>query len=454
MDDCQCDIQLIQTIQREFHTLFERDPKLDAILQQIQHVIQAGHKVLCISQYADTAYAVYQHILTQHYLIHKGIGFVVGSAKDGSNPVEINGRVATREDVLSRFAPHSWANTKKQKHKKQGVDNQKPDYIDILIGSDTLSVGQNLQDARVLLNLDLCWNPMQHEQRIGRIDRPRHREDSATLDIYYFLNFDLIESELQLRETLARRLTATYQDTAFDDEILPGYFDMIEQFSKLRQERDVNNTYIAEANTILEEIAERSARPLETAALDSELERKAILRLQEVARHQVNISEELVSDHQLVSIGRIPYDDLNGSPHSTLPAAALVAEVQFQAVDQQQHPIGKAQYQHFYVSLNEEQAAQAITSNITVESGSLIPIVEGLLADRSSVPLKHKHIVHLHAILLKLEAAVQQEVKNQLAILKRISRCHSLKDTIRQKDDEYRSIYTIEAYLVNVRFLI
>jgi len=457
VDDCQYDIQLIQTIQQEFRTLFERDPKLDAILQQIQHAIRAGHKVLCISQYADTAHAVYRHIQTQPHLAYKGVGFVVGSAKDGRDPAQINGQATTREDVLSRFAPHSWANGDKQRYKKKGVNNQQPDCIDILIGSDTLSVGQNLQDARVLLNLDLCWNPMQHEQRIGRIDRPRHRDDSAPLDIYYFLNFDLIESELQLRQTLEKRLTATYQDTAFDDDILPGYFDMIEQFNKLRKEQDANNTYVTEANAILEEIAERSARPPETTALDSELERKAILRLQEVAQNQVNISGGQLSDRQLVSIGRIPYDDLNGSPHFTLPIAALIAEVQFRAIDRLQHIVGKAQYQHFYVSLNEEQATHATTSNIAVESESLIPIVEGLLAEPSLIPLKHKHIVHLQAMLLKLEIVVQQELNNRLAILKRNKRYYGLKDTIGEKKEEdewHTNTHTIEVCLVNARFLI
>jgi hypothetical protein len=450
MDDCQHEIQLIQTIQQEFHTLFERDPKLDVILQQIQHAIRAGHKVLCISQYADTARAVYRHALAQPYLAERGVGLVVGSGSDtSSNPVQINGQFATREDVLSSFAPHSWTHGDEQRRKKKDVSNQQPDQIDILIGSDTLSVGENLQDARVLLNLDLCWNPMQHEQRIGRIDRPRHRDDSAPLDIYYFLNFDLIESELQLCATLDKRLTAAYQDTAFDDEILPGYFDMIEQFSKLRKEQDTNNTYVTEANAILEEIAERGVHPPEAATLHDEMERKALFRLQEVAHNQVQVGEGEKTDRQLVSIGRIPYDDLNSSPHSTCPIAALVAEVRFQGGDRQQ-----AQYQHFYVSLNDELAVQDTSPNITIESESLIPIVEGFLADPSLTSLKHKHIVHLQTLLLKLETVIQQELGDRLAMQKRNRRYYGLQSPMGEQDERYRLLYTVEAHLVNVRFLI
>lgn len=451
MHDCQHDIQLIQTIQQEFRTLFERDPKVDAVIQQIYHATHAGNKIICISQYADTARAIYRYVLTQPDLARKGVGLVVSSVADSSDkPVQINRRSATREEVLSCFAPNSWMHGDERWRKKKGVSSSEPDQIDILIGSDTLSVGENLQDARVLLNLDLCWNPMQHEQRIGRIDRPRHSDDSAPLDIYYFLNVDLIESELRLRATIEKRLTATYQDTAFDDEILPGYFDMIEQFSKLRkEEQGVSNTYVAEANAILEEIAERGVHPPEVATLGNELERKALFRLQEVASSQVRVSEREGVDRQLVSIGRIPYEDLNGSPHVTCPIAALVAEVRFEGGDRQQ-----AQYQHFYVSLNEELAIQDTASKITAESGSIIPVIEGFLAETSHTRLTYKHIIHLQALLLKLEAVIQQELENRLALLKRNRRYYSLPSSNGEQDERYQRLYLIKVHLENLRFLI
>ncbi len=450
IDDCQREIQLIQQIQQEFHTLFERDPKLDAILQQIQHAIHTGNKIVCISQYADTARAVYQYVLTQPDLTQRGVGLVVGSAKDGSDPVQINGQAATREEVLSSFAPLSWTSGDEQKHKKRDVSHQPPsDQIDILIGSDTLSVGENLQDARVLLNLDLCWNPMQHEQRIGRIDRPRHKDDSAPLDIYYFLHFDLIESELQLRKTLEKRLTAAYQDTAFDNEILPGYFDMIEQFSKLRREHDTTSTYVTEANAILEEIAERAVQPSEITTLQEELERKALFRLQEVARSQVPLQVGESTDRPLVSIGCLPDEDLNNSPYAPWPVAALVAEVQFHGGKQRQ-----AQYQHFYLRLNKALAAQDTPSAITVETRSLLPVVEGFLSDPSCHPLKYTHIAHLQTLLCTLEAAIQKELENRLAMLKRNRRYPSLRSRIGEDSNGYGVIDPIEAKLVNVRFLV
>ena len=140
-----------------------------------------GQKVLCISQFADTPYAVYQAVMSDPLLVQRGVGFLTSSEKEAYAAAQINGQAATRDDILGRFAPHSWSPGTKRK--TASSEQRYPSSIDILIGSDTLSVGQNLQDARILLNLDLCWNPMQHEQRIGRIDRPRHKDDSEPLDI-------------------------------------------------------------------------------------------------------------------------------------------------------------------------------------------------------------------------------------------------------------------------------
>jgi hypothetical protein len=325
-------------------------------------------------------------------------------------------------------------------------------------------VGQNLQDARVLLNLDLCWNPMVHEQRIGRIDRPRHSDDSAPLDIFYFLNLDLIESELRLQETLEKRLAATYRDTAFDDEILPGYFEMIEQFSKLRKERAVDQTYIAEADALLEEIAERSAKPPEISALDSELEREALFRLQEAAKNLAGDAKEPLTSRQLVSIARVPYYDWHGSPRSNVPDAALVAEVAFRAMDRRYHAIGQTIYRYLYVTLREQEGDNTDTFKITVESESLVPLVDALLAEASFVPLKRRHLVYLQKMLLSLEESVQQERDNQMAVLKRARRYRN--DRSNEQGSEargerngdtiegYELASTIEARLINIRLLV
>lgn len=451
LEDCQRDIQLIQAIQRDFALLFARDPKLETIVQKIQESVAKGQKVLCISQAADTAYAVYRAAMADPLLVHKGIGFLTSSEKEEYAPAQISGLVAVRDDILSRFAPRSWSSPG-TRGKADRAGQRYPESIDILIGSDTLSVGQNLQDARVLLNLDLCWNPMQHEQRIGRIDRPRHKEDSDPLDIYYFLNLDLIEAELALRQTLEERLASTYQDTAFDDEIFPGYFDMIEQFSRLRKEKKNDLAYIAEADALLEEIAERSARPSADVAAENERESAALHRLQELARSFAP-AEESMLNQQLVNIGRVPYYDWHDSPSVTRPDAALVAEVRFQTLDLQKRVVGKAIYQHVYVSVHEEEGPQRAGSKITLDDASLFPVIEGFLAETSHIPLRREHISHLQAMLVKLEEYVRQTLENQQALLKRQLRYQRDKDVLEDESTHTR-IQQVEATLVNVRLLV
>lgn len=446
LEFCQQDIQLIQDIQQDFADLFERDPKLESIVQTIHKHIIRGQKILCISQAADTAYAVYSAIMADPLLVQKGVGFLTSSKKETYAPTQINGQAASRGEILSRFAPHSWS-VPERKDKLVQAGRHYPTHIDILVGSDTLSVGQNLQDARVLLNLDLCWNPMQHEQRIGRIDRPRHAEDLEPLDIYYFLNLDLIEAELALRKTLEERLAATYQDTAFDDEIFPGYFEMIEQFSRLRKEKEDGPGYVAEADALLEEIAERSARPSADVAGESEQESAALHRLQGVARSYAPV-EISVLDQQLVNIGRVPYYDWQNAPSLTRPDAALVAEIRFQMFDKQQQSIGKALYQHVYVSIQEENLPLA-EPKISLNDVSLLPVVEGFLAETARIPLRQRHIHYLHIMFVKLEEYVKQALENQQTLLKRQRRYQDQHGNIGNGN-----IQSIKASLVNVRLLV
>ncbi|GHO61270.1 hypothetical protein KSC_001620 [Ktedonobacter sp. SOSP1-52] len=448
LDDCRQDIQLIQTIQHDFAPLFARDPKVEIILQKIQQNVAKGQKVLCISADADTAYTVYRAAMGDPLLKQKGIGFLTSSEKEEYAASQINGLKASREAIFSRFAPRSWSSAETKG--KTNKDKQPyPKTLDLLIGSDTLSVGQNLQDARVLLNLDLCWNPMQHEQRIGRIDRPRHKEDSEPLDIYYFLNLDLIEAELALRKRLEERLTSTYQDTAFDDVIFPGYFDMIEQFRRLRKEKENDHAYIADADALLEEIAERSARPSADAAAENERERAALHRLLELA-HDLAPAEETALKQQLVNIGRIPYDNWQSLSFATRPDAALVAEVRFQPLDQRKHAVGKATYQHIYMNIYEEEKANP---KINLDDASLVPVIEGFLAETSRIPLRKSHISHLQAMLVKLEEYVQQTLENHQTLLKRQARYQQEQNDLKNESTPLRAQY-IEANLINIRFLI
>jgi hypothetical protein len=433
LDECQHDLEVLAGLQREVQAVFATDPKLDTVLAQIEQALAAGQKVLCISQFADTALAVYRRLLSNALVAQQGVGLVVSSTDDPAGPTQINGQPAAREEVLSRFAPRSWAGgpaagrhtSGKQQSRRQLPAGQSE--LALLVGSDTLSVGQNLQDARVLLNLDLCWNPMQHEQRIGRIDRPRHSDDSAPLDIYYFLNLDMIEAELRLRATLEKRLAATYQDTAFDDEILPGYFEMIEQFRKWRSEQTPHARYVDEANALLEELAERSARPPEVPLPSAEAEQAALLHLQEAARLHDHAGPPAISPELLVTLGRVPLYDNQGLLRHNSPHLTLLAEVAFQAVDHTGHAIDRATFRPYVLMLHTAALAASEQPTLLLESGALLPFVDGLLAEQAgaNVTLHAGQLAHLETMLCQLEEQAQHEQALQQTALLRARRYRS-----------------------------
>jgi superfamily II DNA or RNA helicase len=125
-----------------------------------------------------------------------------------------------RKAILERFAPHSNINHVEQPIKQAESKEIRPSSaeIDILISTDVLSEGQNLQDAGVLLNYDLHWNPVRMIQRAGRIDRIG--SPHATLLIYNCFPEAELERLLGLVGRLQSRIAAIGRNLGNDASIL------------------------------------------------------------------------------------------------------------------------------------------------------------------------------------------------------------------------------------------
>jgi len=146
----------------EFNKNFvvEQDGKLQALLK----IINNEPKVLIFTAYKDTAKYLYEHVSKEI----DGVDLVYGGTKD--NKII---------DILHRFAPLA-----KFKESEQTADDmaryeqKKNEQIKILITTDILSEGQNLQDCGFVINYDIHWNPVRAIQRMGRIDRlgSEHKE--------------------------------------------------------------------------------------------------------------------------------------------------------------------------------------------------------------------------------------------------------------------------------------
>jgi superfamily II DNA or RNA helicase len=191
----EADVRRLEKLLRDLDGLTERhDDKLQALLAWLQGE-GAGKKVLLFSYYKDTARYVYEYLRQQ--LPQREIALITGGM-----PAE------QRRDAVRRFAPRANRYTL-QPHERE---------IEILVATDALSEGQNLQDASVIVNYDLHWNPVRMVQRIGRIDRIGSEHN--TIEVYNFIPEDALEELLGLMERLHEKLQAINRTVGLDASVL------------------------------------------------------------------------------------------------------------------------------------------------------------------------------------------------------------------------------------------
>ncbi|MGC8743089.1 MAG: helicase-related protein [Verrucomicrobiia bacterium] len=169
----------------------EWDPEKDNKLNELYNLITNNHpndKILVFTQFADTADYLF------NYLKRRGVdrlGVVFGDIDD---PVEI----------ACQFSPES-----------NGYKINKKDELRVLITTDVLSEGQNLQDCHIVVNYDLPWAIIRLIQRAGRVDRIGQKHD--TILVYSFLPADGVEDIINLRSRLIDRLKKNQEVIGTDE---------------------------------------------------------------------------------------------------------------------------------------------------------------------------------------------------------------------------------------------
>jgi hypothetical protein len=126
------------------------DDKLKKLIRLLKSKELEGQKVLIFTEFADTARYLFQQLSEAGI---KGVAQVDSATK------------TNRADLLQRFSPY-YNGTSSAKLREEGKEE-----IRILISTDVLSEGLNLQDASRMINYDIHWNPVRLMQRIGRVDR-------------------------------------------------------------------------------------------------------------------------------------------------------------------------------------------------------------------------------------------------------------------------------------------
>lgn len=262
-DACDHDLKQLEEIQALLADEFVRDHKREQVTRQVRELVSQGQKVLLISTFSDTVLDYYRYMTQDAEIVDRGIGMAIGSTKRyyiGNQTLQFaphnavrGGKQHTnlkRQALFRLFAPTATC--------RNPIDRPSShEEIRVLIGSETLSVGQNLQDADYLINIDLPWNPMTLEQRIGRIDRPKQHQ-AENIYIYYAnsesqllrqasrlsnLNKKLIGDGVTERDGIVQNVpsieslgASIYGDTLFDDAILPGYVEFIRNLVAARRQ--------------------------------------------------------------------------------------------------------------------------------------------------------------------------------------------------------------------------
>ncbi|GLX87003.1 helicase [Thalassotalea loyana] len=150
--------------------------------QTEENIIVKNKKIIIFTAFADTAEYLYQNInqwAQGNLMVHSAL--ITGS---GTNKSTMQGAGNELNMLLTHFSPISKERVK--------VAPEATDQIDILIATDCISEGQNLQDCDYLVNYDIHWNPVRIIQRFGRVDRLGSRNQVIQL-VNFWPNMELDE---------------------------------------------------------------------------------------------------------------------------------------------------------------------------------------------------------------------------------------------------------------------
>ncbi len=229
-DDLNGDLYLIQALLESMRKITpEDDAKLQHLKAQIADKIANpinvnNKKILIFTAFADTANYLYKNLSTMQDGLH--FGMVTGQGA----PKSTLGTGYDFQSLLTLFSPRS--------KEKALVMPEVKGEVDILIGTDCISEGQNLQDCDYLINYDIHWNPVRIIQRFGRVDRIGSPNASIQL-VNYWPDITLDEY-INLKERVENRMIIADVTATGDDNVLTAKSSEVayrkEQLRRLQDE--------------------------------------------------------------------------------------------------------------------------------------------------------------------------------------------------------------------------
>ena len=212
--DLKADLEVLELL---IFMLKDITPEHDTKLQQLvadlknkfEHPINGSNKkVLIFTAFADTANYLYEQ-LSGRILNDCGLhtAMITGSTDGKCTLPKLK---CTFNDILTYFSPIS--------KDRDAIHPNDTREIDVLIATDCISEGQNLQDCDYLINYDIHWNPVRIIQRFGRIDRIGSKNDVIQL-VNYWPDMEL-DDYIKLKGRVESRMKATVITSTGDDNLL------------------------------------------------------------------------------------------------------------------------------------------------------------------------------------------------------------------------------------------
>lgn len=191
----------------------EYDYKLNQLLRVIKNkennpINPGNKKILIFTAFADTAEYLYENIADKAKELGLNTALVTGSI-DGQTTIP--GFKAEMNHVLTCFSPMS-------KDRDLVYPQDKDKNIDILIATDCISEGQNLQDCDYCINYDIHWNPVRIIQRFGRIDRIGSK--NQVIQLVNFWPDITLDEYINLKARVETRMKISVMTSTGDDDLI------------------------------------------------------------------------------------------------------------------------------------------------------------------------------------------------------------------------------------------
>lgn len=237
--DLEGDLKKLRELRKEGVKVdSSRDKKLLTLKENISQKIinpinNSNKKVIVFTAFADTAEYLYENIAKwakSEFRVDSCL--ITGS---GNNKTTLQTKHKDLNSLLTDFSPVS--------KDREKTDPTATKEIDILIATDCISEGQNLQDCDYLVNYDIHWNPVRIIQRFGRIDRLGSKNESIQL-VNFWANMELDEY-INLESRVSGRMVLLDVSATGEENIIDAHNNEMNDLSyRSKQLKELQDTVI------------------------------------------------------------------------------------------------------------------------------------------------------------------------------------------------------------------